>query len=134
VIYADECWLWVYSGATGAVRLALPHTSFTGTEASLVADVDGDGNADAVGDPTPDQHPHELGDAFPVQHPDPRSVGVGDADRPDHNEHPDSQRDRHPDRVTDAIGNCFRHANTVKHSTAGRPAVGTHRNEQPGVA
>ncbi len=48
VIYADECFLWVFDGATGSVRFAAPHTSFTGTEASLVADVDGDGHAEIV--------------------------------------------------------------------------------------
>ncbi len=48
VIYADECFLWVYDGATGAVRFAAPHTSFTGTEASLVADIDGDGHAEII--------------------------------------------------------------------------------------
>jgi hypothetical protein len=45
VIYADECFLWVFDGATGSVRFAASHTSFTGTEASLVADVAGDGHA-----------------------------------------------------------------------------------------
>lgn len=45
VIYADECYLWVFDGATGAVRFSAPHTSFTGTEASLVADIDGSGHA-----------------------------------------------------------------------------------------
>ncbi len=45
VIYADECYLWVFDGATGAVRFSAPHTSFTGTEASLVADIDGSGRA-----------------------------------------------------------------------------------------
>jgi hypothetical protein len=48
VIYADECFLWVFDGATGAVRFSAPHTSFTGTEASLVADIDGDGHADIL--------------------------------------------------------------------------------------
>ena len=48
VIYADECFLWVFDGLTGAVRFAAPHTSFTGTEASLVADVDGDGHAEIL--------------------------------------------------------------------------------------
>jgi hypothetical protein len=45
VIYADECYLWVFDGATGKVRFSAPHTSFTGTEASLVADIDGSGHA-----------------------------------------------------------------------------------------
>jgi hypothetical protein len=49
VIYADECYLWVFDGATGAVRFSAPHTSFTGTEASIVADIDGDGHADILG-------------------------------------------------------------------------------------
>lgn len=48
VIYADECFLWVYDGQTGAVRFAAPTSSFTATEASLVADVDGDGRAEII--------------------------------------------------------------------------------------
>ena len=48
VIYNDECFLWVYDGTTGAVRFATPTTSFTATEASLVADVDSDGSAEIV--------------------------------------------------------------------------------------
>jgi hypothetical protein len=48
VIYGDECFLWVFDGKTGNVRFAAPHTSFTGTEASLLADVDGDGHAEMV--------------------------------------------------------------------------------------
>lgn len=48
VVYNDECFLWVYDGKTGAVRFATPTTSFTGTEASLVADVDGDGRAEML--------------------------------------------------------------------------------------
>jgi hypothetical protein len=48
VIYADECFLWIFDGPTGAVRFAAPHTSFTATEASLLADVDGNGHANLV--------------------------------------------------------------------------------------
>jgi hypothetical protein len=48
VVYADECFLWVFDGPTGAVRFATPHTSFTATEASLVADIDGAGHANLV--------------------------------------------------------------------------------------
>lgn len=48
VIYNDECFLWVYDGTDGSVRFATPTTSFTATEASLVADVDGDGRAEMV--------------------------------------------------------------------------------------
>ena len=48
VVYADECWLWVFDGPTGNVRLAYPHSSFTGTEASMLADIDGDGHAEML--------------------------------------------------------------------------------------
>ena len=48
VIYNDECFLWVFDGATGAVRFTALTTSFTATEASLVADVDGDGRSEIV--------------------------------------------------------------------------------------
>jgi len=48
VIYNDECYMWVYDGPTGDVRFTAPTNSFTGTEASLVADVDGDGHAEMV--------------------------------------------------------------------------------------
>ena len=41
VIYNDECYMWVYDGPTGNVRFAAPTNSFTGTEASLVVDIDG---------------------------------------------------------------------------------------------
>jgi len=48
VVYADECWLWVFDGPSGAVKLALSHSSFTGTEASMLADIDGDGHAELL--------------------------------------------------------------------------------------
>jgi hypothetical protein len=50
VVYADECFLWVWGFESGqaVVRLAIPTTSFTATEASLVADVDGDGHAEIL--------------------------------------------------------------------------------------
>ena len=38
----------MFDGTTGAVRFAASHSSFTATEASLVADVDGDGRAELV--------------------------------------------------------------------------------------
>jgi hypothetical protein len=48
IAYADECFLWVFDGATGSVKFAAPHTSFTGTESPMVADIDGDGHAELV--------------------------------------------------------------------------------------
>ena len=48
VVYNDECWVWVYDGPTGRVRYSFPTASFTATEASLVADVDGDGHAEIL--------------------------------------------------------------------------------------
>lgn len=48
VVYNDECYMWVYDGPTGNVRFSASTNSFTGTEASLVADVDGDGHAEMV--------------------------------------------------------------------------------------
>ncbi len=48
VVYNDECFLWVYDGTNGNVLLQLPTSSFTGTEASMVADVDGDGHAELL--------------------------------------------------------------------------------------
>jgi hypothetical protein len=48
VVYGDECFMWVFDGPTGDVLFAAPHMSFTGTEASIVADVDGDGHSEMV--------------------------------------------------------------------------------------
>src|SRR5205823_7464634 len=48
VIYNDECFLWVFEGATGKVRFATSTTSFTATEASVVADIDGDGRSEIL--------------------------------------------------------------------------------------
>jgi hypothetical protein len=48
VVYNDECFLWVYDGPTGHVKFATPTLSFTATESSIVADVDGDGHAEMV--------------------------------------------------------------------------------------
>jgi hypothetical protein len=48
VVYADECYLRVYDGADGTVRMEVPNTSGTGHEYPLVADVDGDGNSELV--------------------------------------------------------------------------------------
>ncbi len=48
VIYNDECYLWVYEGATGNVLFTALTQSFTATEASMVADIDGDGHAEML--------------------------------------------------------------------------------------
>ncbi len=48
VIYNDECFLWVYDGKTGDVRFATPTNSFTATEASIAADIDGDGRVEML--------------------------------------------------------------------------------------
>lgn len=48
VVYNDECFLWVYDGQTGDVLHVGFTQSFTATEASIVADVDGDGHAEMV--------------------------------------------------------------------------------------
>ncbi|MCB9751393.1 MAG: VCBS repeat-containing protein [Myxococcales bacterium] len=48
VIYSDECFLWVLDGEDGSLRFAAPNTTFTATEAIIVADVDGDGHAEIV--------------------------------------------------------------------------------------
>jgi hypothetical protein len=48
VVYGDECFTWVFDGPTGDVLFAASHMSFTGTEASIVADVDGDGHSEIV--------------------------------------------------------------------------------------
>jgi hypothetical protein len=48
VVYADEVRLRVYDGATGAVRVELPHASGTIVENPVVVDVDGDDNAELV--------------------------------------------------------------------------------------
>ena len=48
VVYMDECFLWVYDGTTGDVVFTANSQSFTGTEAPVVADVDGDGHAEIL--------------------------------------------------------------------------------------
>ncbi len=48
VVYADEVRLRVYDGATGAVRVELPHASGTLYENPVIVDVDGDDNAEIV--------------------------------------------------------------------------------------
>ena len=42
VIYGDECFTWVFDGPTGDVLFSAAHMPFTGTAASIVADVDGE--------------------------------------------------------------------------------------------
>ena len=48
VVYSDECFLRVLDGQTGGLRFAAPNTTFTATEALIVADVDGDAHAEIV--------------------------------------------------------------------------------------
>jgi hypothetical protein len=49
VVYADENDVWVFDGATGAVKLQEPeHSSATCSEYPVVADVDNDGHAEIV--------------------------------------------------------------------------------------
>ncbi|MSP70745.1 MAG: hypothetical protein EXR76_00885 [Myxococcales bacterium] len=48
VVYNDECFLRVYDGDTGAVRLAVANTTGTLIEAPIVLDVDGDYNSEIV--------------------------------------------------------------------------------------
>ncbi|HZI06790.1 MAG TPA: kelch repeat-containing protein, partial [Archangium sp.] len=48
VIYGDEVRLRIYDGATGAVRVVLPHASGTIYENPVIVDVDGDDNAEIV--------------------------------------------------------------------------------------
>ncbi len=49
VVYADHDVLWVFQGATGEVRLEDDtHSSWTGNEYPVIADVDGDGEVEIV--------------------------------------------------------------------------------------
>ena len=48
MVYNDECFLRVYDGTTGAVRLALANSTGTLIEAPIVLDVDGDYNSEIV--------------------------------------------------------------------------------------
>ncbi|MBW2523282.1 MAG: VCBS repeat-containing protein [Deltaproteobacteria bacterium] len=48
VIYSDECFTRVYSGLDGTVRFETPNNTRTATEFPLVADVDGDNNAEII--------------------------------------------------------------------------------------
>ena len=48
VVYADECYLRVYSGVDGTVQLETPNTSGTIHEFPVVVDVDGDGNSEIL--------------------------------------------------------------------------------------
>ena len=48
VVYNDECYLWVYDGTDGSILYTDFTQSFTATESSIVADVDGDGHAELV--------------------------------------------------------------------------------------
>lgn len=48
VVYADECYMRVYSGTDGAVQLTVENTSATIHEYPLVVDVDADGNSEIL--------------------------------------------------------------------------------------
>lgn len=48
VVYADECYMRVYSGVDGTVILEEPNSSATIHEYPLVVDVDGDGNSEII--------------------------------------------------------------------------------------
>ncbi|MBK7154068.1 MAG: hypothetical protein IPH72_20190 [Sandaracinaceae bacterium] len=48
VVYADECFLRVYSGTNGVLQLQEPSTSATIHEYPLVVDADGDGNSEIL--------------------------------------------------------------------------------------
>lgn len=48
VVYADECFMRVYSGADGRVQLEVPSTNATIHEYPLVVDVDSDGNSEIL--------------------------------------------------------------------------------------
>lgn len=48
VLYQDECYAWVYDGASGAVLVQVENSSPTIHEYPIVADVDGDGNSEFV--------------------------------------------------------------------------------------
>ncbi len=48
VVQSDEAYFRIWDGATGNVRFRVPLTSITNTELPLVADVDGDGQAEVL--------------------------------------------------------------------------------------
>ena len=48
VVYADECYMRVYSGTDGTVQLEVPNSSATIHEYPLVVDVDADGNSEIL--------------------------------------------------------------------------------------
>ena len=48
VMYQDECYAWVFDGATGNVLVQLENSSPTIHEYPIVADIDGDGNSEFV--------------------------------------------------------------------------------------
>ena len=48
VVYADECFMRVYSGVDGRVQLTIPNTTGTIHEYPLIVDADGDGNTEIL--------------------------------------------------------------------------------------
>lgn len=53
IVHRDECWLRIFDGRTGEVRAARPMSSGTLNDFPVVADVDGDGEAEIVVPATP---------------------------------------------------------------------------------
>jgi len=80
VIYNDECFVWVYDGATGDVLFTANTMSFTATEATIVADVDGDGHAEVImgsngANPSTWSCAHHTGtDSYPAWAPPPTAT------------------------------------------------------------
>jgi hypothetical protein len=48
VVYADECYMRVYTGTDGATQLEIPNTTGTIHEYPIVVDADGDGNSEIL--------------------------------------------------------------------------------------
>ena len=48
VVYADECYMRVYTGTDGSVQLEIPNTTGTIHEYPIVVDADGDGNSEIL--------------------------------------------------------------------------------------
>lgn len=69
VVYADECYVRVYDGASGEVLYSAPRTSRTFFESVVIADVDGDQNTEIV-------VPSNLYGGISCANPDPIHRGI----------------------------------------------------------